>query len=61
MNKKILITGCAGFIGYHISTKLCEENFQVIGLDNLNSYYDVNLKKDRVRNLKINTKKFYIL
>ena len=47
MNKKILITGCAGFIGYHISAKLCEENFQVIGLDNLNSYYDVNLKKDK--------------
>ncbi len=55
--KKILITGCAGFIGYHISAKLCKENFNVIGIDNLNNYYDVNLKKDRVRNLNNKYKK----
>ena len=42
---KILITGTAGFIGYHINLKLCQENNLVLGLDNLNKYYDVNLKK----------------
>ena len=45
---KILITGAAGFIGYHTCLKLCQENNLVIGLDNLNDYYDVNLKKSRL-------------
>ena len=48
---KILITGAAGFIGFHISKKLLEAGFEVIGLDNLNSYYDVKLKKARLKNL----------
>lgn len=48
---KILITGAAGFIGYHLSTKLAQEHHQVIGVDNLNDYYDVNLKKSRLNNL----------
>lgn len=45
--KKILITGCAGFIGFHLAKKLLEEGFSVIGIDNLNDYYDINLKLER--------------
>ena len=56
----ILVTGSAGFIGYHLTKKLLNNNFKVYGIDNLNSYYDVNLKKDRIRDLKnINKKKFF--
>jgi len=51
MSKKILITGSAGFIGYHLARKLIELNFNVIGFDNLNSYYDVSLKKARLEEL----------
>ena len=57
---KILITGSAGFIGYHTSLKLCQENNLIIGLDNLNEYYDVNLKKSRLSNLqKLSNFNFY--
>tara|TARA_A100001388_G_C28752754_1_gene493155 strand:+ start:506 stop:1522 length:1017 start_codon:yes stop_codon:yes gene_type:complete len=52
----ILVTGAAGFIGYHLCNKLLDQNESVIGFDNLNNYYDVNLKKDRIKNL---TKKAY--
>ena len=52
MNEKILVTGCAGFIGMHLSKKLLKEGFQVIGIDNLNNYYDINLKKNRLKVLK---------
>ena len=48
----ILISGCAGFIGFHLAKKLCDLNFSVIGIDNLNNYYDVNIKKNRVKLLK---------
>ncbi len=48
----ILITGSAGFIGYHLTKKLLKKNINVIGLDNINNYYDTNLKKDRIANLK---------
>lgn len=44
---KILVTGSAGFIGYHTSKKLLEEGHTVIGIDSLNKYYDINLKKNR--------------
>ena len=47
----ILVTGTAGFIGYHFCYKLLEKGEEVIGFDNLNNYYDVNLKKDRIRQL----------
>jgi UDP-glucuronate 4-epimerase len=50
--EKILITGCAGFIGMHLSLSLIKNNFDVLGIDNLNSYYDVNLKKARLKLLK---------
>ena len=50
----ILVTGVAGFIGYHVAKKLLERGDTVYGLDNLNEYYDVNLKKSRLNNLKDN-------
>jgi UDP-glucuronate 4-epimerase len=45
---RILITGTAGFIGFHLSNRLLNEGHAVAGMDNLNSYYDVKLKKDRL-------------
>ena len=51
MSRKIIITGCAGFIGMHLCKKLLDKNY-VIGIDNINSYYDINLKKDRLKILK---------
>ena len=50
---RILVTGCAGFIGYHLTKKLLETGNEVIGLDSLNEYYDVNLKLGRLKNLGI--------
>jgi UDP-glucuronate 4-epimerase len=52
MPKKILITGAAGFIGFHLCKKLVESDDEVIGLDNLNDYYDINLKKDRLKQVE---------
>lgn len=49
---KILITGCAGFIGFHTTKKLLKKGHEIIGIDNLNNYYDVKLKKDRLDILK---------
>jgi UDP-glucuronate 4-epimerase len=48
MTKRYLITGGAGFIGFHLSRRLLEDGNQVVGLDNLNDYYDVGLKNDRL-------------
>lgn len=48
---KILITGAAGFIGYHLAKRLLDDGRAVVGLDNLNDYYDPQLKKDRLANL----------
>lgn len=45
----ILVTGAAGFIGFHLSKRLLEEGHSVTGLDNLNEYYDIRLKKDRLK------------
>jgi UDP-glucuronate 4-epimerase len=49
--KKILVTGSAGFIGFHLSKGLLELGFDVVGIDNLNDYYDPQLKLDRLENL----------
>ncbi len=50
---KILVTGAAGFIGYHVCKTLLNKNFTVVGLDNINDYYDVNLKYSRLEQLGI--------
>jgi UDP-glucuronate 4-epimerase len=47
--KHILVTGAAGFIGFHLSRKLCGLGYAVTGIDNLNDYYDVGLKRDRLK------------
>ena len=48
MKSRILVTGCAGFIGYHVTACLIKKNYNVVGLDNLNNYYDKNLKLSRL-------------
>lgn len=50
--KNVLVTGVAGFIGFHLTKKLCQEGFKVIGIDNVNDYYDVALKKARLKLLE---------
>ncbi|WP_419773879.1 NAD-dependent epimerase [Halarcobacter sp.] len=50
---KILVTGTAGFIGFHLAKKLLERGDEVVGLDNINDYYDVNLKYARLNELGI--------
>ena len=49
----VLVTGCAGFIGYHLSVSLLKDGVEVLGIDNLNEYYDINLKNNRLSNLQI--------
>ena len=46
---KILVTGSAGFIGFHLCKKLLERGEEVFGIDNINDYYDVNLKIDDLK------------
>ncbi len=57
---KYLITGAAGFIGYHLSKRLLEAGATVIGYDNMNDYYDVNLKEHRLSFIKDNPKFTFI-
>ena len=56
---KILITGAAGFIGFHVSLKLLKSGKNVVGIDNLNNYYDPKLKISRLNILK-NIKTLYL-
>ena len=58
--KKILVTGCAGFIGFHVCKKLLFTKSNVIGIDNLNSYYDIDLKKARLGELEKLSKNYNI-
>lgn len=56
LNKKtktVLVTGAAGFIGYHLCERLIKDGYIVVGLDNINDYYDVNLKYDRLAELGV--------
>ena len=58
MNKKrntVLVTGAAGFIGHHLSKLLVKEGYKVVGLDNINDYYDPNLKLARLKDMNIRT------
>lgn len=52
MSENILVTGAAGFVGKFLSEALLEKGYPVIGVDNLNDYYDVQLKKDRLKDLE---------
>ena len=52
MKSKILVTGAAGFIGFSLAKRLIERGDEVVGVDNLNDYYDVNLKKARLAQLE---------
>ena len=53
MAKKIIITGCIGFIGFHLCKNLLKKNnIKILGIDNVNQYYSIKLKKDRLKILK---------
>ena len=57
---KVLVTGCAGFIGFNFSQYLLEKDYNVVGIDNINDYYSTKLKKDRIKKLnKFKKFKFY--
>jgi len=58
--QKVMVTGCAGFIGFHIAIRLLSDDYSVVGIDNLNDYYDVNLKKARLEQLKKSTEFAFI-
>ena len=49
---KILVTGCAGFIGMHVALRLAKTGATIVGIDNLSDYYDVKLKQARLKQLK---------
>lgn len=51
--ERVLVTGAAGFIGFHLTRKLIDQGFEVIGIDNMNDYYDVGLKEDRLKELEV--------
>lgn len=59
-NKTIFITGVAGFIGSNLAKRLIKENLKIIGLDNLNDYYDVTLKEYRLKDLESNSNFYFI-
>jgi UDP-glucuronate 4-epimerase len=50
--QRIIVTGAAGFVGYHVCRALLQNGAQILGLDNLNAYYAVSLKKSRLNNLQ---------
>ena len=58
--QKILVTGTAGFIGFHLTSRLVDEGFEVVGLDVINDYYDINLKYSRLAFLGIDKEKIQL-
>jgi UDP-glucuronate 4-epimerase len=56
MTKTVLVTGAAGFIGFHLSKKLLSLGYRIVGVDNINDYYDVSLKHARLQQLKTDEK-----
>ncbi|VYU28291.1 NAD-dependent epimerase/dehydratase family protein [Staphylococcus simulans] len=56
---RILITGAAGFIGSHLAKKLISQGHEIIGVDNINDYYDPKLKEDRLKSIGDNNFTFY--
>lgn len=56
---KILVTGSNGFIGYHLCSRLLSEGFDVVGIDNMNDYYDTKLKELRLNELQHGKSKFF--
>ena len=50
--RKILVTGAAGFIGYHLCSRLMEQGDRIVGIDNINDYYEVNLKLNRLKQIE---------
>ncbi len=57
--KKVLVTGAAGFIGFHVVVELLKASLEVVGLDNMNDYYDVKLKQDRLKQTGIEEAEVY--
>lgn len=57
---KILVTGTAGFIGFHLTTRLVNDGYEVVGLDIINDYYDINLKYSRLESLGIHKKEIKV-
>ena len=53
MKNKIMVTGIGGFIGFHLSKRLISEGYEIIGIDNLNHYYDPSLKNERIKQLRV--------
>src|SRR3990167_5844335 len=51
---KVLVTGCAGFIGSHLTDKLLSEGFKVVGVDNFNNYYDPRIKEENLKSAQVN-------
>lgn len=58
MKKNILVTGCAGFIGFSVTKDLLRKGYKIFGVDNINNYYSVKLKKDRIKELNKISKNF---
>ena len=54
---RVIVTGAAGFIGFHLTLRLIKDGYKVTGIDNINDYYDVNLKYGRLKELGINKEK----
>ena len=57
---RILVTGAAGFIGYHVTKRLLNEGHDVVGIDNMNSYYTTNLKLARIDVLQKKVSKLFV-